>query len=254
MWASRENPASQASHGGSPDAQGAERLRVEQVYPHDASAFTQGLVYVDGQLYESTGLHGKSSVRRVDLATGAILQERRLERRYFGEGITAWKSSLIQLSWRSGVGFIYDRRTLDLRRTFRYTGEGWGLTNDGYSLIMSDGTPYLRYLDPATFLERGRLAVTDDGMPVTKLNDLQYAHGELFAHVWKDPRIARISPVSGRVVEWLDLPSLNDGLVRAPRRECVLNGIAYNEVTGRFFVTGKMWPKLFELAIPTGAR
>lgn len=236
-----------------PEEQGARSLRVERVYPHDASASTQGLAYVDGQLYESTGLYGKSSIRRVDLATGTILQERRLDRRHFGEGITAWESLLIQLSWRSGIGFIYDRSTLDLRGTFSYAGEGWGLTNDGYSLIMSDGTSRLRYLDPATFRERGRLEVTDGDMPVTRLNDLQYADRDLFANVYGESRIARINPASGRVVQWLDMSGLPVPSDRTAARG-VLNGIAHDAIKGHLFVTGKFWPELLEIPVPSCTR
>ena len=222
--------------------------QIVRVYPHARDAFTQGLVYLDGFLYESTGLNGASSVRKVDLASGAVLQRVDLDGRYFGEGLTAWGPNLVQLTWRSGVGFVYDRRTLRQRQTFRYRGEGWGLTHDGRRLIMSDGTAVLRFLDPLTFAQAQELRVHDAGRPVTRLNELEYVRGEIYANVWPTDRIARISPETGQVLGWIDLSGL---LTPAERTSTVgeLNGIAYDAQRDRLFVTGKRWPKLFEIRV-----
>ncbi len=222
---------------------------VVQVYPHDPKAFTQGLIYVDGHLYESTGLNGRSSVRMVDLATGRVLQKYDLPAEYFGEGLTEWGSNLIQLTWQAHKGFVYDRFSLSLQRTFSYKGEGWGLTHDATQLIMSDGTSYLRFLDPKTFRETGRVRVTDEaGHGVESLNELEYIHGEIYANIWETDRVARISPRTGKVLGWIDLSGILD------KREtndpgAVLNGIAYDASAGRMFVTGKLWPKLFEIKL-----
>jgi len=220
---------------------------VVRAYPHDPKAFTQGLVYVDGVLYESTGLNGQSSIRRVNLDTGAVLKKRDIAAKYFGEGIAVFKSELFELTWQSGVAFVYDRTTFAPKRSFKYAGEGWGLTHDQTSLIMSDGTEYLRFLDPATFAERRRLRVTGVGQPVKNLNELEYVKGEIFANVWMTDYIARIDPASGRVNAYIDLRRL------LPEREIppnsVLNGIAYDAAGDRLFVTGKLWPKLFEIKL-----
>src|SRR5829696_5662185 len=173
---------------------------VVRSYPHDPGAFTQGLEYVDGVLYESTGLHGRSSIRRVNLDTGAVLQKRDIAAEHFGEGITVYKSDLFELTWQSGIAFVYNRTTFAPTRSFKYNGEGWGLTHDGTSLIMSDGTEFLRFLDPATFAERRRVRVTGVGQPVKNLNELEFVKGEIFANVWMTDYIARIDPASGRVL------------------------------------------------------
>ena len=218
---------------------------VKASYPHDAQAFTQGLIYDGGYLYESTGLHGKSTVRRVDLETGRVLQQRQLAPEHFGEGLTAWSSTLVQLTWETQVGFVYDRDTLRRTSTFAYKGEGWGLTHDSTHLIMSDGTATLRFLKPDLFTETRRLLVTDAGIPITDLNELEYVNGEIYANVWRTDFIARISPLTGRVSGWLNLSTL---LPAAQRRDDnVLNGIAYDAAGGRLFVTGKLWPRLFEI-------
>jgi glutamine cyclotransferase len=210
-------------------------------------AFTQGLVYEGGYLYESTGQYEKSSVRRVELQTGHVLQQRQLAPEHFGEGLTAWSSTLVQLTWETQVGFVYDRDTLRRTSSFAYKGEGWGLTHDSTHLIMSDGTATLRFLNPDTFAETRRLVVTDAGIPVTDLNELEYINGEVYANVWRTDFIARISPQTGRVAGWLNLSHL---LSKAERRDDnVLNGIAYDTAGGRVFVTGKLWPRLFEIAI-----
>ena len=221
-------------------------------YPHDSNAFTQGLIYVDGHLYESTGENGRSSVRMVELATGRVLQEYRLPDEYFGEGLTDWGSNLLQLTWKAGKGFVYDRFSFSPRGTFAYEGEGWGLTHDGTHLILSDGTAYLRVLDPKTFRALRRLKVIDEnGRPVENLNELEFVKGEIYANIWHSNRIARISSATGKVLGWIDLTGILDAReVSDP--EAVLNGIAYDAAGDRLFVTGKLWPKLFEIkVVPT---
>jgi glutamine cyclotransferase len=224
-----------------------------RIYPHDPAAFTQGLVYLDGALYEGTGLEGRSSIRKVQLATGKVLQNRALSAEFFGEGITNWRGRLLQLTWRSQVGFVYDLTTFRPLARFEYKGEGWGLTNDGRRLIMSDGTARLRFLDPATLRETGAVTVTDEGRPVPNLNELEFVKGEVLANIWMTDRLARIDPESGKVTGWIDLTGL---LSPADRRAGVdvLNGIAYDAARDRIFVTGKLWPKLFEIdLVPPGA-
>jgi glutamine cyclotransferase len=229
-----------------------EGYRVVHTYPHDNSAFTQGLVMVDGILYEGTGLNGRSSVRVVDLATGRVLQSVKVPSRYFGEGLTDWGSRLIELTWMAHRGFVYDRSSLHLIKKFKYKGEGWGLTHDSRNLIMSDGTPVLKFLDPVTFKVVRTLAVSDGGRPIKELNELEYIHGEIYANVWQTDRIAIISPKTGDVIEWIDLKGL---LGKDDRRDgnAVLNGIAYDQKNDRLFVTGKLWPKLFEIKLVPGA-
>jgi glutaminyl-peptide cyclotransferase len=232
-------------------ARAADTYRVIHAYPHDQQAFTQGLIYIDGHLYESTGMNGRSSVREEDLETGRILQLHVVPDQYFAEGLTDWKNTLVQLTWQSHVALVYDRSTFHLLRTFTYTGEGWGLTHDTKALILSDGTATLRFFDPETFKEVRRITVKDNGKPVTELNELEYIHGEIYANVWHTDRIARISPATGRVLGWIDLKGL------MPRSqltddEAVLNGIAYDPAHNRLFVTGKLWPKIFEIALLPG--
>jgi glutamine cyclotransferase len=221
---------------------------VVRTYPHDRTAYTQGLIYLDGFLYEGTGLNGYSTVRKVKLDTGEVVQKISLPFQHFGEGLTAWRDSLIQLTWKSGIGFVYDRTSFQQRRTFPFTGEGWGLTHDGKRLIMSDGTAALRFLDPQTFQETGRITVRDGNTPVTYLNELEYVRGEIYANVYGTDRIVRVSPSDGRVLGWIDLRGL---LSEADRRITVdvLNGIAWDDRQGRLFVTGKLWPKLFEIKL-----
>ena len=228
--------------------------RVVHTWPHDPRAFTQGLVFIDGHLYESTGINGQSSLRMVDLETGRILQNQPVDPKYFGEGLTAWGSTLVQLTWQSHVALVYDRFTFRLLHTFPYTGEGWGLTQDGKSLILSDGTPTLRFFDPLTFKEVRRLTVEDHGKPVTYLNELEYIQGQVYANIWHSDRIARISPRTGRVLGWTDLKGLLPASEHASP-EAVLNGIAWDPAGRRLFVTGKLWPKLFEIeVIPESGR
>jgi glutamine cyclotransferase len=222
-------------------------FQVVRSFPHDRQAFTQGLIYREGVLYEGTGLNGRSGIRKVKLETGEVLQTQPLDPQYFGEGITDWKASLIQLTWRSEVGFVYDLATFKQTRTFNYRGEGWGLTHDKTRLIMSDGSAELRFLDPETLAETGRLTVRDGRERVSDLNELEYVDGEVFANVWQTDRIARISPKDGRVTGWIDLTGLLPPGERAT--DAVLNGIAYDASTRRLFVTGKLWPRLFEIEL-----
>jgi glutamine cyclotransferase len=228
-------------------------FEVVRSFPHDRQAFTQGLIYRDGWLYEGTGLNGRSGIRKVKLDTGEVVQVQPLDQQHFGEGITDWKGSLIQLTWRSEIGFVYDLETFQQTKTFRYRGEGWGLTHDRTRLIMSDGSAQLRFLDPGTFQETGRITVREPRGPVAELNELEYIDGEIFANVWQTERIVRISPKDGRVTGWIDLA----GLLPASEREAdaVLNGIAHDPASGRLFVTGKLWPRLFEIKlVPRAAR
>ncbi len=226
--------------------------RVVNRYPHDANAFTQGLVWHEGVVYEGTGLSreygGISTLRRVDLETGEVQQMITLPDQYFGEGIVVWQDTIIQLTWRNRVGFVYDRESFALLRKFNYDSEGWGITHDGERLIVSDGTDTLYFWDPETLLEIGRVAVYDLDGPITRLNELEYINGEVWANVWLTDRIARIDPQNGRVTAWVDLSGLLDG-VSLPRPPDVLNGIMFDATNGRLFVTGKYWPLLFEIEI-----
>jgi len=227
--------------------------QVVHVYPHDPKAFTQGLQYVDGVLYEGTGQHGQSSIRRVKLETGEVLQKRDLPAEHFGEGITVWKNDLIELTWQTHVAFVYDRTTFQPKKQFSYPGEGWGLTHDGTNLIMSDGTSELRVLDPVTFVEKRRIKVTGAGdAPLNNLNELEFVKGEIFANVWMTDYVARIAPATGKVTGYIDLRGLLSPSERA--NTDVLNGIAYDASHDRLFVTGKWWPKLFEITVAARAR
>jgi glutaminyl-peptide cyclotransferase len=232
-----------------PVSPAADGYQIVHAYPHDPNAFTQGLVYVDGHLYESTGLNGRSSLRMVELATGRVLQHHELPAEYFGEGLTNWGASLVQLTWKAGTALVYDRFSFALQRTLHYSGEGWGLTQDGRSLILSDGSAVLRFFDPRSSREIRRLTVVDkNGHPVPDLNELEYVRGEIYANVWHTDRIARISPRSGRVLGWIDLSGLMDKS-QLSDPDAVLNGIAYDSRLDRLFVTGKLWPKLFEIRV-----
>ncbi len=227
--------------------------RVVNVYPHDAKAFTQGLVFDGGFLYEGTGLYGQSTLRKVELKTGKVLKRFELPSRFFGEGITVFGEHIIQTTWRSNVAFVYEKRSFELRQTFVYPTEAWGLTHNGTHLILSDGSATLRFLDPRTFREVDRIEVYDGKNPVSRLNELEFVRGEILANVWKTERIARIAPDSGRVTAWIDL----SGILRAEEssaRVDVLNGIAYDAGNDRLFVTGKLWPKLFEIELVPAAR
>jgi glutaminyl-peptide cyclotransferase len=220
---------------------------VVNSFPHDPQAFTQGLIVRDGVLYESTGLNGQSSLRKVRLETGEVLQRISVDGRYFAEGMTDWGNRLIQLTYTTKIGFVYDLSTFALQRTFDYSGQGWGLTHDRRRLIMSDGTSALRFLDPETLRETGRVTVKDGDKPIENLNELEWVKGEVFANVWLTNRIAIVAPESGRVTAWLDLSNIR-GPVRSGTDD-VLNGIAYDAARDRLFVTGKLWPRLFEIRI-----
>jgi len=219
---------------------------VVNVYPHDENAFTQGLVFEDGFLYEGTGLYGNSSLRRVELETGKVLQVHALQDQFFGEGVTIVGDKIIQLTWESHRGFIYDKNTLDLLQEFSYLTEGWGITYDGSRLIMSDGTANLYFLDPETFQRVGQVKVRD-AAPVTGLNELEYVKGEVYANVWGEEEIAVINPQTGRVKAWIDLKGIRGSENRDP--DNVLNGIAYDSKGNRLFVTGKRWPRLYEIRL-----
>jgi glutamine cyclotransferase len=224
---------------------------VVKSYPHDPKAYTQGLEYVGGVLYESTGLKGQSGVRRVDLESGKVLQEQKIDPRYlyFGEGITIAAGKLFQVTWKDRAGFVYDPKTLKLIRNFTYFGEGWGLTHDPAGLIMSDGTSTLRFMELTRFQERRKLRVMDAGVPIANLNELESIKGEIWANVWQTDFIARISPKDGRVLGWIDLKGLLSAPYKASGPDAVLNGIAYDAQGDRIFVTGKLWPRLYEIKI-----
>ncbi|HUQ93864.1 MAG TPA: glutaminyl-peptide cyclotransferase [Bryobacteraceae bacterium] len=219
---------------------------VVRVYPHDPEAFTQGLFYLDGFLYEGTGLPGESSIRKVKIETGEVLQKRDLPAPHFGEGIVNWNDRLLELTWEEHIGFVYDLSTFQPKGEFHFPGQGWGLTQDGKRIIMSDGTPELRFWDPESLRELGRITVTNEGQPVQNLNELEWVKGEVFANVWQSNRIVRIDPGSGRLVGWINLAGLWEGSDNAVK---TLNGIAYDAATDRLFVTGKKWPKLFEIRL-----
>ncbi|HUD40670.1 MAG TPA: glutaminyl-peptide cyclotransferase [Dokdonella sp.] len=223
-------------------------VHVVKTYPHDREAFTQGLIFHGGHLYESTGLNGRSSLRKVDLESGRVLKQHSVDPAHFAEGLTAWKDGLIQLTWRTQTGFVYGLRDFKQRRTFRYVGEGWGLTHDGKRLIMSDGTSVLRFLDPETFEETGRVDVHVNGRPLNGLNELEYVKGQVLANVWPTDHIVMIDPASGAVTGQMELLGL---LTEADRKQPVdvLNGIAYDAKGDRLFITGKWWPKLFEVRL-----
>jgi glutamine cyclotransferase len=221
---------------------------VVATYPHDRAAFTQGLVYAGGALYESTGLYGRSSVRRVDLKSGTPQLIRPLAGQFFAEGLTAFGDRLIQLTWRSGTAFVYARRDLRLLGEFRYATHGWGLTQDGTHLIMSDGSATLYFLHPHRFTEVRRIQVHDDRGPVQFLNELEFVGGDIFANVWQSPRILRIDPDSGRVTGFIDLSVLVARMRGEPSTD-VLNGIAYIPGSGRLLVTGKQWPALYAIEL-----
>ena len=223
------------------------RFEVVHVYPHDRSAFTQGLELRGGFLYEGTGLRGHSTLRKVDLKTGRVLEQKALPDQFFGEGITVLNGRVMELTWQSHLGYVYDQSTFRFLKNFSYRGEGWGLANDGQVIYMSDGTPQIRCLDPGTLGELRRFTVHEGNRRIEALNELEWVRGELFANVWQTDRIVRISPKDGRVLGWIDL----SGLLPAEDRQQadVLNGIAYDSMGDRLFVTGKLWPKLFEIRL-----
>ncbi len=223
---------------------------VKHTYPHDPQAFTQGLSFKDGYLVETTGLNGHSSLRKVELATGKVLHEHALAQEYFGEGSTLVGDRIVSLTWTSQIGFVYDLNSFALKRSFAYKGEGWGLASDAHHVYMSDGTPEIRVLDPGTLAEVRRIRVSADGKPIERLNELEMVDGELYANVWGTDVIARIDPASGNVVGWIDLGGLLPPEQRGTSSaDAVLNGIAYDGKHHRLFVTGKLWPKLFEIEL-----
>ena len=224
------------------------RYKVLNTFSHDPSAFTQGLAIDKGVLYESTGLNGASSVRRVELATGKVMQSQSLAAEFFGEGLTTWRGKLIQLTWQSQLGFVYDQKTLRPLKQFRYGTEGWGLTHDGRRLILSDGSANLYFLDPENFAPLGQITVKENGVPVPWLNELEFVQGEVYANVWHTQRIARISPQTGQVTAWIDLSGLPGPMYKLGEED-VANGIAYDAQSKRLFVTGKRWPRLFEIEV-----
>jgi glutaminyl-peptide cyclotransferase len=231
----------------------ARQMRVEVVasYPHDRGAFTQGLHYENGVLYESTGLEGESTVRRVDVTTGRVLQSVPLAPRFFGEGLARTPQGLVQLTWQQDTGFVYDPATLALRRQFTYTGDGWGLCYDGTSLVMSDGSPVLMFRTPETFDVLRTVRVTLNDAPLKWVNELECVNGSIYGNVWRRDIIVRINPATGVVLERIDAR----GLLTASEAWDVdfLNGIAYDPADGLFFITGKRWPKLFKVRfVPTG--
>jgi glutamine cyclotransferase len=227
-------------------------FKIVRAFPHDSAAFTQGLAYRDGFLYEGTGLKGASSLRKVRLETGEVVKRVDLAPDLFGEGITFYRDEIIQLTWLSHTGFVYDANDFHLLRRFSYQGEGWGLASNGASnsneLFMSDGTPEIRVLDAATLAEKRRFTVRDGDKRIDQLNELEYVEGEIFANVWQTDRIARISPETGKVLGWIDLAGLLSPMYRRDSG-AVLNGIAYDRAHKRLFVTGKLWPTVFEIRL-----
>jgi glutamine cyclotransferase len=223
------------------------RPRVLATYPHDEAAFTQGLEMSDGNLLEGTGLEGRSDLRLVELASGEVLRDVDLPTDVFGEGVTVLAGELFQLTYRNGFAFVRDPSTFEERSRFDYAGEGWGLTNDGQWLIMSDGTATLTIRDPSTFDVVRSVEVTDDRQPVNLLNELEYVNGLVYANVWRTDQIAVIDMETGRVIRWLDLAGLLTDEQRA--QTDVLNGVAYRAETGTLLVTGKFWPTVFEIQI-----
>jgi glutamine cyclotransferase len=235
-------------HLGSSNNTSSYSYQIVNTFPHDQDAFTQGLVYEDGFLYEGTGLWGESELRKVELQTGNVLKDHKLSDKYFGEGITIFGDRIIQLTWKSNIGFVYDQDNFELLETFDYPTEGWGITHDGIHLIMSDGSDKIYFLDPETFKVERTIKVTFDEQPIDELNELEFVYGDIFANVWKTDKIARIDPETGNVTGWIFL----DGLLSSDLKtgsEDVLNGIAFDSENDRIFVTGKKWPKLFEIEL-----
>ena len=224
--------------------------KITSIYPHPPGSFTQGLSYENGFLYEGTGQYGSSSLRKIKLETGEIVKEVRLPRDVFGEGITIFKNSIIQLTWLSHAGFVFDKESFRLLKTFRYEAprEGWGLTTDGNDLIVSDGSPKLYFMDPESFSEKKRLEVYDNLGPVYKINELEHVEGDIYANIWQLPRIIKIDLQTGRVTGFIDLSEIVPKQFKG-HNDYVLNGIAYDPEKKRFFVTGKMWPHVFELKL-----
>jgi glutaminyl-peptide cyclotransferase len=222
--------------------------QVVHAYPHDPNAFTEGLEFRAGFLYESTGLKGHSWLRKEKLETGQVLQQIDLDPQYFGEGITILNQQIVQPTYTTEIGFVYDQSTFHVKRTFNYSGEGWALANDGQNIYMDDGSAQIRVWDPITLQEKRRITVHDHGQPVTNVNELEWVRGEIYANIWQKDVIARISPVDGRVLGWINLAGILPAADRGGQED-VLNGIAYDVLGDRLFVTGKQWPKLFEIKV-----
>jgi glutamine cyclotransferase len=242
----------QSSHSTSARRSANYTFQVVRAFPHDPTSFTQGLAYRDGFLYEGTGLNGRSRLRKVRLETGEVVQEVALAPEYFGEGIALLKKEVVQLTWQSQMGFVYNLSDFHLLRRFSYSGEGWGLTTNGRDIFMSDGTSEIRVLDSGTLAEKRRFAVHDGDTRIDQLNELEWVDGEIFANVWQTDRIARISPQSGEVIGWIDLKGLLSPIYRL-ESGAVLNGIAYDSDRKRLFVTGKLWPSVFEIRLVSKA-
>ena len=223
-------------------------IKVVNIYPHDAKAFTQGLLYYNGYLYESTGLNGKSTLRKIDIKSGKILQELKLNQKYFAEGITIYDNKIYQLTWQNNIVFVYDLLSFKLLNNFSYPGEGWGITTDGKNLFMSNGTAVIDCIDPEHFTVVRKINVHDGNTAINNLNELEFIRGEIWANIFMENVIARISPLTGEVLGWVDLSPLYD-LLPVNCRVDVLNGIAYDQDNNRIFVTGKFWPKIFEIKI-----
>jgi len=248
----QQGPAQNAAPAAAEPAPAVYNYRIVATYPHDPRAFTQGLVFLDGQLYESTGQHGQSTIRRVSIADGRVLQSVALPASQFGEGIVDWGDQIVSITWQGGTGYRWDRATLRRLSEWSYEGEGWGLTRNRTDIIMSDGTPELRFLDPATLAERRRVTVTLQGQPAANLNELEWVNGEVFANIWQTGFIYRIDPASGRVTGIIDLRPL--AVQNRAGEDNVLNGIAYDAAGDRLFVTGKNWSRLYEIdLVPAGA-
>ena len=227
-----------------------EHATAIRTYPHDTRAFTEGLFIENGEMFESTGLVGRSSLRRVDLATGKVLEQVDLAAPMFGEGIAPWHDQILSLTWLNGTGFRWQAKHLDYLSRFTYLGEGWGLTRMGDALVMSDGTPTLRVMDPATYRLIRTIPVTVDGRPLAMLNELEWVDGEILANIWQTDLIARIDPSNGHVTGWIDLSALHAAVHVGDRDADVANGIAWDAAHRRLYVTGKEWPSLFEIAPP----
>ncbi len=223
-------------------------VRILKTFPHDPEAFTEGLIFLDGFFYESTGMNGKSSLRKVEIKTGRVTKQFDLQSQYFGEGLAEWNGALIQLTWRSGKGFIYNRDSFAVENTFSYSMEGWGLTRDDKNLVMSNGSNRLIFLDPQTFATERVLEVACQGKPIRLLNELEFVKGEILANIWQKDFVARISPKTGQVISFIDMSALRKELPPGQRID-VLNGIAYDGEKDRLYVTGKFWPKVFQIEI-----
>jgi glutamine cyclotransferase len=242
VWVVWSNSGQAPTDSGSPTIY---TYHVVKTYPHDTSAFTEGLVFSNGTLYESTGEYGSSSLRRVNLEDGTVQQEVLLPSQYFGEGLTAVNDSLVQLTWQEKTGFIYDKQTFALTGNFSYSTQGWGLTYNGSELVMSDGTSNLYFLDPVTYQRVGQVSVHDGGTPITNVNELEYVNGSIYANILQQQKIAIIDPQTGAVKGWIDLT----GIYQSNNTEDVLNGIAYDQQTNSLYVTGKDWPYLYQITI-----